>query len=78
VALLYSILPPEVVFQEDPDGATAARGLREVVLGASGVRLLLRRTPTGECVERVISSDPRHFLHPDLQPGSPYRPELRL
>jgi hypothetical protein len=71
--MLYSIVPPEVIFGLPPAAGTEA-ALREVPL-ARGGRLLLRRGTAGECVERVISTDPRDFLRPELQPGTPRQPD---
>ncbi len=68
--MLYSIIPPEVVLT---DSVQPVQELREVELGR-GVRLLLRRTAAGDCVERILSTDPRHYLQADLCPGAPYPP----
>lgn len=68
--MLYSIVPPEVILD---DSAVPPPELREVDL-APGARLLLRRSPAGDCVERVISTDPRHYLRPEFRPGQPYLP----
>lgn len=71
--MLYSIIPPEVVL----DDATAPPDRVREVDVAPGVRLLVRTDQTGEWVERVIATDPRHYLNPDFWPGRPYRPQLR-
>lgn len=71
--MLYTIIPPEVILD---DSAARLEATREVDV-APGVRLLLRLSASGERVERVIATDPRHYLNPDLVPGAPYRPELR-
>lgn len=67
--MLYSIIPPEVILD---DSAGALPQLREVDLGP-GLRLVVRQSPAGECVDRVIATDPRHYLNPEWWPGQPYR-----
>ena len=71
--MLYSIIPPEVVLD---DSVVRPAGMREVDV-APGLRLLVRRDQAGEWIERVIATDPRHYLNPDFWPGRPYRPQLR-
>lgn len=68
--MLFSIIPPETVFHE-------ARGeepvWEEVDLG--GTRLVLvQHVGAGRVVVvRVISTEPRDFLDPALQPGQTFR-----
>lgn len=67
--LIYSVVPPEVVFGQDG----ASPPVWEEVELAGGGRVILRREPGGRAVvERVISTEPRDYLDPTLQPGMPF------
>jgi hypothetical protein len=66
--MMYSILPPEVVLA---DPAASVPPVDAVPLGpGSSAVLLVRRLPGGGAtIQRVVSTDPRHFLDPALAPG---------
>lgn len=67
---LYSILPAEVVLQ--PLEAVPQRW--EEVDPRSGRRLLLCRDGSGVVrIERLVSTEPRDYLDPALQPGVLHR-----
>lgn len=73
--MLYSIIPPEVVLRP-ADGPAAV--LWEEVEASGARRLILRRDADGRVViERIISTEPRDYLDPALQPGQPYHPGRR-
>ncbi len=65
--ILYTVVPPELVWEEE-----AERRFVEVRVG--GVLLLAEPLDgtTGR-IERILSTDPGHFLDPALQPGSTVR-----
>jgi len=68
--LIYSIVPPEVVFSRD--GETRPRVWEEMESDGAR-RVLVRRDGDGRAViERIISTEPRDYLDPALQPGRPY------
>lgn len=69
--MLYSIIPPELVFE---DIKASVPSIEEAAFGGGGWRrLLLRQDPMGRAViERVISTEPRDYLDPRLQPGMPH------
>jgi hypothetical protein len=61
--MLYTVMPLDVIFQEEEEG-----GYRELELG--GVQLQVEETSPGwGTIARVISTDPRAFLDPRFQPG---------
>jgi hypothetical protein len=67
VSILYTILPQEVVFagHEEEGG----REFYEVPM--QGGSLLLEPLAKNQAkIVRVISSDPRVYLNPNLQPGT--------
>lgn len=69
--LIYSILPPEMVFDDSTD--RPAPQWSEAVLADGSVRVILRVTGQGPVVERVLATDPRVYLDPALAPGTPFR-----
>lgn len=71
--ILYSIVPANIVFQgmEEKDG----RRSREIEY--MGERVIV--TPSGEnelVIDRIISTSPKAFLNPKLQPGTIIKCEL--
>ena len=65
--ILWTIVPVEWVLEDEP----AAPQLVEVPVGQ--MRLLLERNTDGTArIHRVLSTDPADYLHPQLQPGSPW------
>lgn len=61
--ILYTIVPPEEMFDEEE-----ASALVEIARGE--MRLIV--TPTGQArarIVRLISSDPSDYLNPSYQPG---------
>lgn len=69
--MLFTILPPETVWADAAAGA-AEPPLLWVVVGPH--RLVgLRRDPAGGArIERLVSTEPRDYLNPLLQPGMPF------
>lgn len=62
--ILYTVVPPEELFDDD-DELTVP-----IVAAVNGTPALV--TPLGEGkarIERLLSTDPDHFLDPALQPG---------
>ena len=67
--MIYSVIPPDLILS-DADGAPSAI---DTVPLATGALVCVRRLP-GQCavIERVVSTDPRHYLDPNLAPGHPW------
>lgn len=62
--VLYTIIPPEEIFSDDAEPA-------QIEASMGGIRVLV--TPLGDGtarLERLLSTDPDHFLVPELQPGT--------
>jgi len=62
--VLYTIIPPEEIFSDDAEPA-------QIEASVGGIRVLV--TPLGDGtarVERLLSTDPDHFLMPQLRPGT--------
>ena len=62
--VLYTIVPPEELFFDDEPAAS-------VEAAVNGVPMLV--VPLGDGlarIERLLSTDPDHFLDPRYQPGS--------
>ncbi len=66
--MIYSILPPEVVLA-DPAETVPPSETVPLGPGSSAVLLVRRRPGGGATIQRVVSTDPRHFLDPALAPG---------
>ncbi len=65
--ILYSIVPPEVVFANAQDESPA----RRVEIEWKGEKVEARELGNNRYViERLISTSPKAFLNPDLQPGT--------
>lgn len=65
--ILYTVLDIESVLHTP---AEDAQGVLENAVVA-GVPVLVRRTKNGNVsLERVLSTDPYHFLRPEFAPGS--------
>lgn len=63
--MIHTVMPMEVIF---PPQESVSQ-LKEMPY--SGVNLLVEQLPNGRSrIERIISSNPRDFLNPQLQPGS--------
>ena len=64
--VLYTIVPPEFLFDDDdPEEVVPVKA------AVNGVPVLV--VPTGEGkgrIERLLSTDPDHFLDPLFQPGT--------
>lgn len=68
--VIYTIVPPEELWEED--SPTPLEQPIKATLG--GISVLVQ--PTGEGVgrvERVLSTDPNHFLDPRVTPGTSVR-----
>ncbi|SFC08399.1 YlzJ-like protein [Bacillus sp. OV322] len=69
---LYTILPPEQVF---PHAAEAFHNIHNY--SYDGIPILIeQQSPTSFRVQRIISTDPAHYLVHAIQPGS-YLPVLQ-
>lgn len=65
--ILYTVVPPEEVWEEEVER-------RFIEVDVDGVRVLAEPIDgTRGRVERILSTDPGHFLNPSLQPGSTVR-----
>ncbi len=64
--VLYSILPPETIFGPEPREPLPC----EFVLDQGPARIVARVHEGRVVVERVASTDPRHFLDARYQPGA--------
>lgn len=65
--ILYTVVPPEEVWEDGPER-------RFVEVEVEGVRVLAEPIDAASGrVERILSTDPNHFLNPALQPGSTIR-----
>ncbi len=65
LVVIYSILPPEAIFGTEAAGPPP----REFAVGGGGARILVQVRDGVAVVQRVASTDPRHFLEPHFQPG---------
>ncbi len=72
--MLYTIVPPEIIFGEDADekeGGGSGNLSQELEIKKGGASLLVQRLPNGQSrLSRVISTDPQDYLKPEWQPGS--------
>lgn len=69
----YTILPPELVFQETVDPKQPL--YKEIFY--QGVRCEMEMGEEGTCtVNRIFSTCPADYLRPELQPGSVFTLEL--
>ena len=68
--LLYTIVPAEAIFSEDnPDEGLVSNDT--MVIEMEGAQLLIQQSGFGHGkVQRIISTDPQHYLDPRWQPGS--------
>lgn len=72
MSILYTIVPPEIIFGEDEDGEE--RSGRETAVEVGGVTLLVEPDGFGRgTVKRVISTDPDDYLDQRWQPGMTVR-----
>lgn len=69
--MIYSVVPPEVILS-DIDGEPHATDAVPLAHGGTAVVLVRRLPGHGTVIERVISTDPRHYLDPTLAPGRPW------
>ena len=64
--ILYTIIPMEYVL-EDREGRQVQRPIE---VKGNGYSLLVEATGAGTGrIVRLVSTDPAHFLDPELQPG---------
>ena len=68
--MLFSIVPPEDVWSEPPPDVAASPP--QCVRLSEGCFVYVCRAPEGYRVMRLVSSEPRHYLDPALQPGMPW------
>ncbi|MDI6870060.1 MAG: YlzJ-like family protein [Bacillota bacterium] len=68
MTFLYTVVPPEEIWDDDHPGAAAPPSLVEVTY--RGILLLVRRTPSGAVIERLLTTDPNAYLEPGLSPGT--------
>jgi len=66
--LLYTIIPPEYIFEEsDPETEQEA----EFEIKRGSLSLLVQPLPGGQAkVSRIISTNAQDYLNPQWQPGS--------
>ena len=77
--ILYTTAPAELVLN-GPDremNANPTMNQRQkppygTIAITSGLALT-HNTPQGECISRILSTDPKQYLDPSLQPGEPVR-----
>jgi len=63
--MLYTVVPPEELFLDEGDPPALIEG------AVGGVPVLVAPLGDGLArIERLLSTDPGHFLDPRLQPGS--------
>lgn len=62
--ILWTVMPLELVFGiEEPSNPYEE-------IDYNGVRVLVEKFSSAQCrIVRILSTDPTHFLRPDLQPG---------
>jgi hypothetical protein len=71
--LLYTIYPPEAIFENgDWESAVDSPGsMEELEIQRGGVHLLVHPLAGGQGqIHRIISTDPQDYLNPEWQPGS--------
>jgi hypothetical protein len=72
--LLYTIVPPEVIFEEavEPEFQNWQKSeTRAFEINFNGRNFMLQSLSDGQFkIDRLISTDPRDYLNPDWQPGS--------
>lgn len=69
--ILYTVIPPELIFDEEPDCNNNNNSHNEVEIKHGSVSLLVEPTAGGQGkVTRVISTDPQDYLKPEWQPGT--------
>lgn len=62
--ILWTVMPMELVFGQEE----FLNPYEEVEY--SGAKVLVEKQSPTECrIVRILSTDPSHFLRPDLQPG---------
>lgn len=62
--ILWTVMPIELVFTQD----SFSNPYEEI--DYDGVKVLVERNSATEArIVRLLSTDPAHFLRPDLQPG---------
>ncbi|MGE5507072.1 MAG: YlzJ-like family protein [Chitinophagales bacterium] len=70
MSVLYTVVPPEDLWEDEGPGA----GEPQLVVSAvNGVPVLARRTSGGEVLERVLTTNPYVFLDPAFAPGRALR-----
>ncbi len=70
--LLYTIVPPEVVFGENDQGEPVSLPENQThELNLNGRKFMLRQLQNGQFqIDRLISTNPEDYLNPDWQPGA--------
>lgn len=62
--ILWTVMPLELVLGEESFTNTYEE------IDYEGIKVLVERTAATECrIVRLLSTDPSHFLRPELQPG---------
>lgn len=70
--MLYSVIPPEDILFELPTAPATSMALP---LGGAAQLLVVRSDGRGTTVvERLVATDPRHYLDPALHPGAAWPP----
>ena len=64
--IIYTMMPEELIFPMSQDIYE-----RQQVIQYNGIPLLVARNESNEFeVIRVLSTDPNHYLHTEMQPGA--------
>ena len=64
--IMYTMMPEELIFPINQDIFD-----KQQVIDYNGVPILVAKTETHEYeVIRVLSTDPNHYLHSPIQPGT--------
>ncbi|MGE5329641.1 MAG: YlzJ-like family protein [Deltaproteobacteria bacterium] len=67
--ILYSIIPPEVVFKNEEE-EYYAKPLKVKYKGEIIEVIPVKKDSSDYMISRVLSSSPKAFLEPGLQPGT--------
>ncbi len=68
--LLYTVVPPELIFEEEA-GAAADPPAAPIEIQKGSVRLMVDPLPGGQGrISQIISTNPQDYLNPAWQPGT--------
>jgi len=79
--LYYSIIPGEVIFNEEDEEVVGTKETDLIEVEVNGITMLVKQTEVdaGEIV-KVISSNPKDYLNLNYQPGNvvQFTPEFSM